>query len=258
MTMYDNQNTFEKSFDKDYLTEDLIQAQWAEFIELKKIITKLYIQKGSPITILDLGIGNARIPKHLSGIDEIWSKIAQYDGTDNAMACVELSNKVLEALQIHDKAKAYWFDAKNLSQWQGKYDLIITTWFTAGNFYPENFSFEDYSTHEAVLDLSMNPTFDTIFKAAYQILQPNGAIVLGACYKDNQNTRLKQEKAYLKMGMHVITTHKDSFTATKEGFWSQRFTTERIYNYFNYVNKNKITFTDLDTYEYAMQVIISK
>ena len=36
--MYDNQNTVQKSFDPDFLTEELLQAQWAEFIELKKIL----------------------------------------------------------------------------------------------------------------------------------------------------------------------------------------------------------------------------
>ena len=34
--MYDNENTVQKSFDTGFLTEELLQAQWAEFIELKK------------------------------------------------------------------------------------------------------------------------------------------------------------------------------------------------------------------------------
>ena len=76
MEMYDNINTVQKSFDVDFLTEPLLQAQWAEFIELKKIIAEIYYLKGDKISILDIGIGNARIPKHLSGIDEIWSMYA--------------------------------------------------------------------------------------------------------------------------------------------------------------------------------------
>jgi hypothetical protein len=71
MEMYDNENTVQKSFDIDFLTEYLVQAQWAEFIELKKIIAEIYSAKGNPISILDIGIGNARVPKHLSGIKEI-------------------------------------------------------------------------------------------------------------------------------------------------------------------------------------------
>ena len=36
MAMYDNENTIEKSFDLNYISEHLLQAQWAEFVELKK------------------------------------------------------------------------------------------------------------------------------------------------------------------------------------------------------------------------------
>jgi hypothetical protein len=68
MGMYDNENTVQKSFDENYLYEELLQAQWAEFIELKKVISEIYLKKKSSITILDIGIGNALIPKLLSKI----------------------------------------------------------------------------------------------------------------------------------------------------------------------------------------------
>src|SRR4030095_2131459 len=132
MAMYDNENTVKASFDLNYVSEYLIQAQWAEFIELKKTIHEIANRKGAPVTILDIGIGNARIPKHLSGIKDIWDKIALYDGTDNAMACVEISNSEIQRLNIGDKVTAQFIDATNLDKWKKKYDLIITTWFTAG------------------------------------------------------------------------------------------------------------------------------
>ena len=139
MATYDNENTVEKSFDPDYISEYLIQAQWAEFVELKKVITELYNQKGSPVAILDIGVGNARIPQHLCGVKEIWDMIASYDGTDNALACVDISTKNIADLKIQDKVTAFFFEATNLHNWKKKYDMIITTWFTAGNFYPDNF-----------------------------------------------------------------------------------------------------------------------
>jgi hypothetical protein len=58
--------------------------------------------------------------------------------------------------------------------------------------------------------------------------------------------------------MTVITTNEDSFTATKEGFWSQRFTKEKMLAYLHFVRPEKISFTALDTYNYAMQIIIKK
>src|SRR6266498_1945302 len=66
MPMYDNENTVRTTFDLNYINEYLIQAQWAEFIELKKVIHEISERQKSPITILDIGIGNARVPKHLS------------------------------------------------------------------------------------------------------------------------------------------------------------------------------------------------
>lgn len=55
------------------------------------------------------------------------------------------------------------------------------------------------------------------------------------------------------MGMTIITDGKDSFTVTKERFYSQRLTREKIYVYFKYLNREKISFTLLDTYNYVIQ-----
>lgn len=258
MAMYDNENTVKASFDLNYVSEYLLQAQWAEFIELKKAIHEVSERINGPITILDIGIGNARIPKHLSGIKDIWEKIAFYDGTDNAMACVDISNDVIRELSIQDKVTAFFLDAKNLDQMDKKYDMVITTWFTAGNFYPDDFPFETYQGSGKRLDLTTNKKFTDIFRNAYKLLNGGGEIVIGACYKDNDGTRLKQEESYRKMGMTVITDEQDSFTATKDSFWSQRFTKEKIFSYLDFIPENKFKFTSLDTYEYAMQVRIRK
>ena len=258
MAMYDNENTVRRSFDMDYISEYLVQAQWAEMVELKKVITELFEKKQAPLSILDIGIGNARVPKHLSRIKEIWDKISLYDGTDNATACVEMSEQTILESGIQDKVTAYYFDAVNLAQWQKQYDIILTTWFTGGNFYPAHFSFDNYQHQEERLDLSFNPVFDTIFSAAFQKLNPEGEIILGACYIDNDFTRQKQEDSYQKMGMTIITDPGDTFTATKEGFWSQRFTLDKLIKYFHFVPAENISTILLDTYQYAMQVRVKK
>ena len=56
MAMYDNANTIAKSFNLAYISAYLLQAQWAEFVELKKVITNLSKQQNKPISILDIGI----------------------------------------------------------------------------------------------------------------------------------------------------------------------------------------------------------
>lgn len=254
MAMYDDSTIVRASFDLNYISEYLIQAQWAEFIELKKVIAQLSMQKQSPITILDIGIGNARIAKHLCGIKDIWQLIEQYDGTDNAQACVDLSRQTVQELGIEDKVQVYLLDAKNLETWHKNYDLIICTWFTPGNFYPVDFPFEKYDPVKNRLDLSFNPVFNKVFSAAYNLLNPGGEIVLGACYLDNNATRLKQEESYKKMGMTIITDEFDSFAATRQGFWSQRFTIEKLYQYLSFAPAENINISPLDTYDYAIQV----
>ena len=178
MAMYDNENTVKASFDLNYVSEYLIQAQWAEFIELKKAIHEISERKGAPVAILDIGIGNARIAKHLSGIKDIWDKVALYDGSDNAMACVDISNDVIGELGIEDKVTAFFLDAKDLDKWDKKYDMVITTWFTAGNFYPDDFPFDTYKGSVKRLDLTTNKKFTTIFRNAYDLLNPAEKLLL--------------------------------------------------------------------------------
>ena len=194
MEMYDNKETVEKSFDLTYISEPLIQAQWAEFIELKKVINELSKKKKASISILDIGIGNARIPQHLCGIKEIWEMVSLYDGLDNAQACVDISNKTIAEYNIQDKVFAHHFDASQLHKWGKKYDLVITTWFTDGNFYPPDFPFETYGRSGGRLDLTRNKKFETIFSDAYHIVNPGGEVLIGACYIDNEATRQKQEE----------------------------------------------------------------
>ncbi|SRR6266496_460171 len=258
MGIYDTENSVMTSFDADFIPEEQLQAQWAEFIELKKIIAEQFSIKKRPLSILDIGIGSARIVKHLSPIKEIWDLIGNYDGIDNAIPCINISKKVVADLNIGDKVSVGFLEADQLNTLPNKYDLIITTWFTAGNFYPENFPFGTYKDSGKKFDLSSNERFEKIFSTSYNLLLPEGEVVLGACYIDNENTRKKQEDFYIKLGMTIITDALDTFTATKEKFWSQRFTKERMCNYFSFVSPEKVIFTPLDTYNYAMQVRIKK
>lgn len=258
MSIYDTEDSVQRSFDEDSMPEEQLQAQWAEFIELKKIITEKFRIFQRPISILDIGVGSARVPKHLSGIPEIWAMIAQYDGIDNAWPCINLSKKLAEDLGIGDKFSVHFLEAHEIRSLNRAYDMIITTWFTPGNFYPDEFSFESYDPSEHRLDLTTNKKFNFIFSMAYELLNEGGEIVLGACYLDNDATRIRQENFYKKLGMTISTDAVDSFTATREKFWSQRFTKEKMRNYFSYVPEEKIVFKPLDTYDYAMQVRIKK
>ena len=258
MSIYDTEESVEKSFDKDFIPEEQLQTQWAEFIEFKKVIHELTFPNNKTLSILDIGIGTARIVRHLCGIKEIWEKINHYHGIDNSDSCLSISHKVIQELKIEKKVTLSFLQADQLFTLNANYDLIITTWFTPGNFYPLNFPFETYKNSSEKIDLTDNPRFQKIFYDAYQLLNHGGSILLGSCYLDNDANRIKQEIFYKKLGMEIITDATDSFTATKQGFWSQRFTKEKLRRYFNFVGPDKIIFTPLDTYNFAMQVRIKK
>jgi hypothetical protein len=255
MEMYDKPKHVEDTFTESNLSEYLLQAQWAEFVELKKAIAELYKKKRSSLKVLDIGIGDARILKHLVGIKEIWDAIGHYEGIDVAQNCIDISNKVIKDLKIEKKASVQLLDAVKLKTLKKKYDLIISTWFTAGNFYPFDFDFKKFKPG---YDLSKNDKFTLIFEQAYGMLEQNGEIIIGSMYIDNEGTRKKQEDSYRHFGWTVITDERDCFTSSKDGWWSQRYTKQRVYDYLPFIPKEKISFIPLDTYDYAMMVRIKK
>jgi len=253
--MYDNPKHLDDTFTESNLLEYLLQAQWAEFVELKKIILEVYNKKKSALRILDIGIGDSRILKHLVGLKEIWEMIEKYEGIDIAQNCIDASNKVIKDLGVENKVSVKLMNAMNLDELNEKYDLIICTWFTAGNFFPTKF---DFKTFKPGYDMSTNDKFTTIFEKAYDLLNENGEVVIGSMYVDNEETRKKQEDSYVNFGWEVITDEKDCFTASSEGWWSQRFTKERVFDYLKNIPKSKFSFIPLDTYDYAMMVRIKK
>ena len=258
MSMYDNDKIFNHSFDKNFISQYLIHAQWTELIEFKKAITEIYSRLKREIKILDIGIGNARVPQHLFEIKEIWDKIDLYFGIDNSNTCINASNDFIAKNNLTKKVKVELLDATNIATLNQNFDVVICTWFTPGNFYPSGFSFSNYANAELKLNLDSNKKFENIFQSAYNLLNPQGELILGAVYIDNNETRIKQELSYQKMQMQIITSKQDSFTATTDGFWSQRFTNEKLFNYLHFISIEKFRFIPLDTYQYAMQVRILK
>jgi len=258
MTEMYNTPEARRTLDEKYMTGYLRQAQWAEFTELKKIIIELVERKKSPIDILDIGIGEARIPIHLSQIEELWKFISRYDGIDISNVCLRLARKNVKLHNLSDKVNIKKFDARNLSQLIGsnkRYDLIICTYFTAGNFVPDSYSFS--GKIQDLDDPEIKNEFQRVFKPAYDLLRPFGELTLGSIYIDNTSTEERQRQFYENCGMKVISG-TTSFTATQEGFWSLRFTEKRIKDFFDWINPEKIKLIPLDTYNFAIMIRIIK
>jgi len=254
----------DRTLDEKFVTPFLKKAQVAEFRELKNIINEIYSETKEPLEILDMGVGDGRVPLLLSK-EPIWKKIKLYVGIDNSILEVKKSKRLVNERKLEDKVKVVHFDATNLDKknsneiFKTSYNLVICTYFTPGNFKPDEIRIQA-GRNGLILpypksSLEPNKKFIRIFKAAYKLLKERGKMILGTTYIDNDMNRIRQEEFYDKCGMTVITSNKDSFTATKEGFWSQRFTKKRIYDYFPWLKKEKIKFVPLDNYNFAWMII---
>jgi SAM-dependent methyltransferase len=264
--MYDSR-VAQRTLDPKYMTSYLKQAQWAEFTKLKEIIGEVYDAFERRLTFFDIGIGCARIPIWLSCVDT-WNKVAKYVGIDVSGFCLTQSKRIASAKRIANKVEVHKFDAVKLGSRstevfnEASYDIVICTYFTGGDFRPkeielqtkENGLIVDYDINA----LRPNKNFIAVFKGAYDLLREKGKIVIGSLYCDNKETRKRQEDFYKRCEMAVITSSKDSFAATKEGFWSERFDQNRIYSYLSWVPRDKIELIPLDDYNFAFMVVISK
>ena len=264
--MYGNKKV-DHTLDPDFMTSFFKNAQIAELKLLIKLIKELYFLEKRRLNILDIGVGDGRVPLALSKND-VWKKIALFVGIENSKIEVQKATSRIQNAKLDKKVKIISFDALNLgvkdaSQvFKQKYDLIICTYFTPGNFKPDEIKIQTGVNGKVIpYDkklLSPNKNFIKVFKPAYALLNDEGKIFLGSTYIDSDENQKRQEEFYRKCGMTVITSKSDSFTATKEGFWSQRFTKERIYDYFSWVKKEEIKFIPLDNYNFAQSIIVSK
>lgn len=263
--MYKNKNV-ETTLNSKYRTHYLKKAQIAEFGELLKLINQMYLKARRQLKILDIGVGDGRIPLMLSE-NEVWKKIGLFVGIENSQIVIQRASKAVRESKLDHKVKIISFDALNLGSKKNvlpeqQYDLIICTYFTPGNFKPEEIKIETDKNSKIISypkeSLNPNKNFIKVFRAAYGMLDSNGKIFLGSIYVDTDENRKRQEDFYKKCGMTVITSKNDEFTATKEGFWSERFTKEKVYRYCSFVPKKRIRFIPLDTYNFAMSVQISK
>jgi hypothetical protein len=111
---------------------------------------------------------------------------------------VEVTKHLIETLAIENTVtvRVNLLDATRLDSLEQRYDLIVSTWFTPGNLYPDDFPFDTYNSAVNRYSLETNRKFTRVFLAAYEKLNPHGELVLGSAYLDNHTTREKQERFY--------------------------------------------------------------
>ena len=263
--MYSSEEV-ERTLNDTFLTDALRVARKKELELLQEELGTLYDFFKTPLKIFDIGVGDGYVPINLQR--KLLNNIEGYIGIDNSLRELKQFEKNVHEAKLENKIRAFEFDANNLADvsFHQKLPLpfhaVICTYFTPGNFRPDEIKLEeDEAGHiksYPIEILNPNKKFQKVFSEAYKLLCDGGKLILGSIYIDSPTTRLKQEEFYKNCGMHVISTKKDSFTATREGFWSQRFTNEKIYSYFNWIDRNKIKFLPLDSENFAQMIIVTK
>jgi len=256
----------EHTLDDHFMTDALRGARSKELEILREQISALYTSFKRPLKIFDIGVGDGHVPINLG--KRLLGKIEKYIGIDNSAREVLRCEKNIKEAKLEEIISVIEFDATRLEDDSFRQKLplpfhaVLCTYFTPGNFRPNEIKLEEAKPGQIVKYpqsvLKPNRKFQKVFSDAYDMLPRDGKLIIGSTYIDSDATRLKQEEFYKKCGMHVITTAEDEFTATREGFWSERFTREKILNYLNWIPRENIAFLPLDTDNFARMIVITK
>ncbi|OGG56733.1 hypothetical protein A2680_02170 [Candidatus Kaiserbacteria bacterium RIFCSPHIGHO2_01_FULL_55_37] len=264
--MYSGAEEVERTLHDEFLPEALRKSRHRELRVLQERLRALSRKFEAPLRIFDIGIGDGYVPLRFD--KELLQDVEQYVGIDNSPQEVQHCKRNVRQAGLTDKIKTFEFDAIHLEDalFRQKLPLpfhaIISTWFTPGNFRPDEIKLEWDDSGRIVpypkRVLEPNEKFQEVFSDAYDLLASGGELILGSTYIDSPATRIKQEEFYKNCGMHVITSEDDTFTATQEGFWSQRFTEERIYSYLNWVTRGDIELIPINTDGLSRMVVVTK
>jgi SAM-dependent methyltransferase len=230
-----NNSVVRKTFDANYQPEFIKDAILKEYAFLDQL-------DWSEKVILDVGCGEGR-----HGI-RYAARSARYIGVDLCEEMIKASQKnwgkIANTSLIQANAAQYQFSKNSV-------DRAMSLWFTPGNFRRDDFDVANYSMEE----INQNPQFIKIVSNMYQALKPNGHILL-TVYKDKKKTREMQKSWYARTGQTVLTKDSDPFVATKEGFWSLRWTKERMFSNLRGcgIRDSQVVFHDLSPISWIVEI----
>ena len=196
----------QKTLDNSYVPTLILDARKTQ----DQIIIDRF--KGKNISIADIGCGDGY---H----GEIFAPdCISFHGFEISKEMVEKTRKKWDSLGLKN-AKVIEGDAAEVKLKPNIYDVVWSLYFTAGNFRDE---FDDIQKYDDTY-LDKNPKFITIISNFFRALKQGGKMFL-TVYKDKPETEAAQRTFYKKTGQTVITPLGSRFVATKENFWSVRFT----------------------------------
>lgn len=163
--------------------------------------------------------------------------------------------------EMAQKARERWGGIEGAQVFEGNaasselapdtYDIVWSLYFTPGNFRDE---FEDLSRYDDAY-LDKNPAFINIVGRFYEALKTGGKMFL-TVYKDKPETEAFQRQFYRDTGQEVVTPLGSRFVATKEDFWSVRWTEESMLSNLAAcgIREDQVTFNELNEISWLVEV----
>ena len=137
--------------------------------------------------------------------------------------------------ELADKARASWRnaglshadvfvgDVAEVELLEKFYDVVLCMYFTPGNLRDRSNDLGLYTDAY----LNRNPYFIRVMSRFRDAMRPGGSMFL-TVYRDTPETEAAQIDFYEQTGQHVLTPRGSRFVATREGFWSVRWTRESV------------------------------
>lgn len=219
----------------------------APILEARKTQDRIIIDrfKGKKLAIADIGCGDGYHGEIFAPDAEI------YHGFEISSAMANQTNERWKSNGL-DNAKVFHGDAARMDIEPNTYDVAWSLYFTPGNFREE---FDDIRKYDDEY-LDANPQFIKIIGNFYNALKAGGRIFL-CVYKDKPETEALQRKFYRDTGQEVITPLGSRFVATKENFWSVRWTERSMLSNLSEcgINPEQVIFNDLNDISWLVEIV---
>lgn len=198
--------------------------------------------RGRSLSIADVGCGDGYHGLNFGDTASV------YHGFEVSERMAETASSRWEQANLPN-AKVFHIDAAE-AVLAATYDLVMFLYFTAGNFRDQR-DISEYSSDY----LDSNPKFIRVLKKFHHALKQNGSMLL-TLYKDNPEAENAQRSFYSNTGQEIITPLGSRFVATKEGFWSVRWTEKSVLSNLAAacIQKHQVVFHELNSIAWLVEV----
>ncbi len=228
----------QKTLDNSYVPKPIRNARQIQ----DRILQERF--RGRKLTIADIGCGDGYHAEMFA------SECAFYHGFEISPEMADKTRRRWSELGFTN-TRVTEGNAATAELEPKSYDVVWSLYFTSGNFRDE---FDDIRQYDDAY-LDKNPAFIRIISNFYQALKPGGKLFL-TVYKDSPKTEATQRKFYKQTGQQVITPLGSRFVATKENFWSVRWTKRSMLSNLNEcgVTPDQVQFNDLNEVAWLVEI----